>query len=52
MNTLQVYPRIAISQPYIILGGRFDVILGFVKALNELGITPDIICLKMAFSEN
>ena len=45
-------PRVAICQPYIILGGRFEVILGLVKALNDLDIEPDILCLSMAFDSD
>jgi glycosyltransferase involved in cell wall biosynthesis len=41
--------RVAICQPYIILGGRLQVILGIVRVLNEMGITPDILTLKMRF---
>ena len=49
MTVLNKNPRLAISQPYIILGGRLEVILGLVKALNGLGIEPDILCLALAF---
>jgi glycosyltransferase involved in cell wall biosynthesis len=42
--------RVAISQPYIILGGRLEVILGIARALNDLGIVPDILCLGTAFA--
>ena len=42
-------PRVAICQPYIILGGRLQVILGIVKALNRLEIEPDILTLGLAF---
>jgi glycosyltransferase involved in cell wall biosynthesis len=41
--------RVAICQPYIIFGGRLQVILGIVKALNELGIEPDILTLGTSF---
>ncbi|MCE5208523.1 MAG: glycosyltransferase [Chloroflexi bacterium] len=49
MTVINKKPRVAISQPYIILGGRLEVILGLVKALNGLGIEPDILCLALAF---
>lgn len=45
-------PRIAITQPYIILGGRLQVILSMVQALNALGIEPDILTLGLGFKEN
>jgi glycosyltransferase involved in cell wall biosynthesis len=41
--------RVAISQPFVILGGRLQVILGIVKALNSLGIEPDILTLGTSF---
>jgi len=41
--------RVAITQPNIIFGGRLQVILGLVKALNELGIEPDILTLNLGF---
>jgi glycosyltransferase involved in cell wall biosynthesis len=41
--------RVAICQPYIILGGRLQVILGMVRALNQLGIEPDILTLGTSF---
>jgi glycosyltransferase involved in cell wall biosynthesis len=43
-------PSIAICQPYIILGGRLQVILGIVRALNNLGIEPDILTAGTSFS--
>jgi glycosyltransferase involved in cell wall biosynthesis len=39
--------RVAICQDSIISGGRLRVILGFVQALNELGIEPDIITARL-----
>lgn len=42
-------PRVAICQPYIILGGRLQVILDIVRVLNEMDITPDIVTLRMRF---
>lgn len=42
--------KVAITQPYIIAGGRFEVILGFVQTLNALGYVPDIVCLDSAVS--
>jgi glycosyltransferase involved in cell wall biosynthesis len=41
--------RVAICQPFVILGGRLQVILGIVKALNGLGIEPDILTLGTSF---
>jgi glycosyltransferase involved in cell wall biosynthesis len=41
--------RVAISQPYIILGGRLQVILGIVRALNQLGIEPEILTFGLSF---
>jgi len=41
--------RVAICQPFIILGGRLQVILGIVKALNDLGVEPDILTLGTSF---
>jgi glycosyltransferase involved in cell wall biosynthesis len=41
--------RVAICQPYIILGGRLQVMLGIVRALNQLGIEPDILTLGLSF---
>lgn len=41
--------KVAICQPYIILGGRLQVMLGVVQALNRLGIEPDILTLGLAF---
>lgn len=41
--------RVAICQPYIILGGRLQVIFGVVRALNKLSIEPDILTLGLAF---
>lgn len=41
--------RVAITQPNIIFGGRLQVILGLVKALNELGIEPDILTFNLGF---
>lgn len=43
-------PRVAICQPYIILGGRLQVILGIVRALNNLGIEPDILTAGTSFN--
>ena len=42
-------PRVAITQPAVILGGRFQVILSIVQALNELGIEPDILTFGINF---
>lgn len=42
--------RVAICQPYFILGGRLSLVLGIVKCLNALGITPDILALGYAFT--
>ena len=42
-------PHVAITQPSVILGGRFQVILSVVQALNELGIEPDILTFGMNF---
>ena len=41
--------RVAITQPNIIFGGRLQVILGLVKALNDLGIEPDILTFNLGF---
>lgn len=43
-------PRVAISQPYFILGGRLSLVLEIVKSLNNLGIEPDILALGYAFT--
>lgn len=43
--------RIAIIQNRIVKGGRFQVIAGLVKVLNQLGIVPDIITLKSRVSK-
>lgn len=39
--------RVAICQDSIVAGGRLRVILGFVQALNELGIKPDIFTAQL-----
>lgn len=41
--------RVAICQPYIILGGRLQVILGIVRSLNKLGVEPDILTFGLSF---
>ncbi len=38
--------RVAICQDTIIPGGRLQVILGFVQALNQMGIRPDVLYAK------
>ncbi|MCF8241925.1 MAG: glycosyltransferase [Melioribacteraceae bacterium] len=43
--------KVAIIQNRIIRGGRFHVISGLVKVLNELEIVPDIITLKSRVNE-
>jgi glycosyltransferase involved in cell wall biosynthesis len=43
-------PRVAICQPYFILGGRLSLVLALVKSLNAMGIEPDILALGYAFS--
>lgn len=43
-------PRVAISQPYFILGGRLSLVLGIVKTLNAMGIEPDILALGYSFT--
>ncbi len=40
--------RVAIVQEWIGLGGRFQVVLGFVRALNQIGIVPDILTFQVA----
>ena len=42
-------PRVAICQPYVIFGGRLQVILHMVEVLNDLGIVPDIVTLRLRF---
>jgi len=41
--------HIAIVQPAIILGGRLRVILGIVEILNNIGIVPDILTMRLRF---
>jgi hypothetical protein len=48
MNNL----RVAICQPYFILGGRLSLVLEIVKSLNSLGIEPDIVSLGYSFSSD
>ncbi len=38
--------KVVIIQNRIVKGGRFQVIHGFVKVLNDLGIVPDILTLR------
>ena len=40
-------PRVAICQSNIIPGGRLRVVLGIVRALNEMGIVPDILTASL-----
>jgi hypothetical protein len=42
--------RVAVCQSGIVFGGRFQVILGVVRILNEAGIVPDILTSRLAFS--
>ncbi len=44
--------RVAISQPVIVSGGRLQVILGIVRVLNQMGITPDLIPFRVTFDPN
>lgn len=44
------YPRVAICQPFFILGGRLSLVLEIVKTLNAMGIEPDILALGYSFS--
>ena len=41
--------RVAICQPYVILGGRLQVILAIIHALNEIGVVPDILTFGLKF---
>ena len=43
-------PRVAICQPYFILGGRLAVVLGIAQAFNQLGIEPEILSLGFSFT--
>lgn len=43
-------PRVAICQPYFILGGRLSLVLEIVKSLNSMGIEPDIVSLGYSFT--
>ena len=43
--------KIAICQPYVILGGRLQVIIETAKSLNKLGIKPTILTLGSTFDE-
>lgn len=43
-------PRVAICQPYFILGGRLSLVLEIVKSLNSLGIEPDTVSLGYSFT--
>jgi glycosyltransferase involved in cell wall biosynthesis len=43
-------PRVAICQPYFILGGRLSLVLEIVKSLNSIGIEPDIVSLGYSFT--
>lgn len=42
--------RVAICQPYFIMGGRLSLVLGIVKTLNAMGIEPDILSLGYSFT--
>jgi glycosyltransferase involved in cell wall biosynthesis len=46
-TTLEI--RVAITQPAVVFGGRLQVIIGMIKALNELGVIPDVVTSRLAF---
>lgn len=41
--------RVAICQPNVIMGGRYQVILGITQVLNEAGIVPDLLTRATSF---